>query len=240
LSQLVGALRAAGINRTKTWVAMHLALAGLAPDVQRLVNQGKIGGEVAYQLRGLSPSEQVDWAERIVREGLSFVQLRQQLGLADGEPSPEEWRQHSINQALAKAANGAGRNGTDGSHRPGDPERRHGRAWSRWELMPAVVPAGDQRKLPSLAAGDWAKQATDVERQLAQEALFMGGYSAKRAISLAERAVREAGEATEPVMLALNALRHLLEKPADLPPDSALGELLSIRAKRLLQNLGNA
>jgi hypothetical protein len=82
------------------------------------------------------------------------------------------------------------------------------------------------------------KTATDVEKQLAQEALFIGGYSAEQAIELVERAIKEAQVASESVMMALNAIRQLLECPAELPEGSALGELMSMRVRRLLHNLG--
>jgi hypothetical protein len=44
--------------------------------------------------------------------------------------------------------------------------------------------------------------------------------------------------ASEPVMAALNAIRRLVEQPADLPADSALAELMALRMRRVLTNLG--
>jgi ParB-like chromosome segregation protein Spo0J len=236
LSQLVGALKAAGINRTKTWVSMHLAISEMDPGVQQLINQGKIGGEVAYQLRGLPRPQQLEWAGRIIRENMTFAQVRQELGLI-GDPA--EWDQAQIGTELAKAALSAQQaDGRGGPRRPSDLDRRHGRAVSRWELIPVSAQEHDHRKLRPLETKAWVKTATDVEKQLAQEALFIGGYSAEQAIELVERAIKEAQVASESVMMALNAIRQLLECPAELPEGSALGELMSMRVRRLLHNLG--
>ena len=80
LSQIVGALKAAGVERTKSWVVMHLAIADLAPEVQLLVNQGRLPAEAAYQLRSLPPQEQSSWAQRVVSQGLTREDLRREFG----------------------------------------------------------------------------------------------------------------------------------------------------------------
>jgi ParB family transcriptional regulator, chromosome partitioning protein len=237
LSQVVGALKAVGIERTKAWVAMHLALAELAPELQRLINQGRIGGEVGYQLRGLPADEQVEWARRIVDEGITLAELRRLLGGGNGELEPAEWLHRDVSDRLAEAAADYDERG-DGSGRRGiDQDRRHSRVSSRWELMPVVVEGADNRKLRPLQTSDWTKRATDVEKQLAQEALFVGGYSARQAIDLVDRAVDESQTATEGVMAALNALRRLVEHPADLQPNSALAEFMAMRMNRVLENI---
>ena len=110
----------------------------------------------------------------------------------------------------------------------------------RRQLIPVALESTDARKLRPLNAAEWTKQATEVEKQLAQEALFMGGYSANQAIELVDRAIDEAQGASDSVMAALNAVRQLIERPIDLPPGTALAEFLALRMKRVLQNLGRA
>jgi hypothetical protein len=109
---------------------------------------------------------------------------------------------------------------------------------ARRELLPVAVQASDARRMRPLSAADWTQKATDVEKQLAQEALFVGGYSAPKAIQLVDRATREADGASETVMTALNAVRRLVDHPAELSPDSALAEFMAIRMRRVLENLG--
>ncbi|MBV8085597.1 MAG: hypothetical protein JO247_12370, partial [Chloroflexi bacterium] len=85
---------------------------------------------------------------------------------------------------------------------------------------------------------DWTERAGEVERQLAQEALFFGGHSPQESIELVERAVDEAQEAWEPVIVTLNGVRQLLDSPSRIARDSALAEFLRIRLRRVLANLG--
>ena len=237
LSQIVGALKAVGIDRTKAWVAMHLALADMAPEVQRLINQGRIGGEVAYQLRSLPRDEQVHMARRVIDEGITLAELRRLLGSGGDETAPAEWVQHELDERVSEAA-GELEDGR-GMRRMPDADRRHGRASSRWELVPVAMEVSDGRKLRPLETGEWAKRASNTEKQLAQEALFYGGYSARQAIELVDRATQEAEEASERVMLALNAVRQLVEHPADLRPGTALAEFMSMRMNRVLENIGS-
>ncbi len=91
----------------------------------------------------------------------------------------------------------------------------------------------------SLSATAWVKNATAIERQLAQKALFMGGYTSREAIQLVDRALGEVPHASDTVMSALNAIRRLVEHPAELPAGSGLGEILALRMQRVLQNLGH-
>lgn len=239
ISQLVGVLRAGGIERTKSWVAMHLALAELAPDVQRLVNQGRLAAEAAYPLRTLSAAEQVSWSERIVEQRLTREEVRRALGLGADDPnevSPEQV-QRELDERLQQAAlEPQATNGKVGPHRSAD--QRHGRVISHRELLPVAVEATDPSRLRRLNTAEWTRNATDVEKQLAQEALFMGGFSAREAIELVERATQEAQTASESVMAGLNSARRLLEHPAELSADSALAEFMAMRLGAVLRNLG--
>jgi hypothetical protein len=238
ISQLVGVLKAGGIERTKSWVAMHLALAELAPEVQRLVNKGQLAAEAAYPLRTLPSSEQVAWAHRIVEQGLTREEVRRALGLGANEHddvSPEDL-QRELDERIRQAASESGP--ANGGRSSRADEQRHGTVVTRRELLPFAIQSKDARRLRGLSTAEWTRTATEVEKQLAQEALFMGGYSAPRAIELVQRATHEAQTASEAVMAGLNAARRLLEHPAELPPDSALAEFLAIRLRGVLRNLG--
>ena len=237
ISQLVGVLKAGGIERTKSWVAMHLALAELAPEVQRLVNQGQLAAEAAHPLRALPASEQVAWAQRIVDQRLTRDEVRRALGLGADEQvdtSPEQL-QRELDERIQQAA--LGHESAIGKSGRRTDDRRHGSVVTRRELLPVAVESTDARRLRRLTTAEWTQKATPVERQLAQEALFMGGYSAPQAIDLVERATREAQTASESVMAGLNAARRLLEHPAELPRDSALAEFLAMRLRGVLRNL---
>ncbi len=237
ISQVVGALKAGGINRTKAWVLMHLALAELAPDVQVLINRGQLAAEVGYQLRNLPAGDQVAWAERIMAEGWTREDVRRELGLGSSDDVPPEFVHQQISRRLGEAAEdptGSGRK----SRQLVPADRRNSAVAVRRELLPVDIGSPDARKLRPLSATDWAKKAGDVERQLAQEALFFGGYSSRQAIDLVDRAMEEVPQASETVMSALNMVRRLIEHPAELPPDSGLAEILALRMERLLANLG--
>lgn len=240
ISQLVGALKAGGIERTKTWVAMHLGLAELQPEVQRLVNQGRLAAEAAYPLRTLSRDEQLAWGQRIVTEGLTREEVRRQLGLGaveDADANPE-LIQRELDARLGEAAGELGQRGAGTRGRAVDADRRNSAVITRREIVPVVVQPTDSRRMRPLATNEWTKKATDVEKQLAQEALFVGGHSAREAIALVERATKEAETVADSVVAALNAVRRLVEHPAELPPDSALAEFMAIRMRRVLENLG--
>jgi len=236
LAQIVGALKAFGIERTRQWVYMHLALTELAPEVQAMVNQGSVAGELAYQLRSLPAGEQVAWARRIRDEGVSLAALRQALG-GSQEDAPAEFVQREVANRLASAASDASPERRRGG--AASVEQRHGSVSSRWELLPVRVDSAQEgSKARALSTAEWTTRASGVQRQLAQEALFIGGYSPEAAMHLVDRAIEEAQDATEDVMVALNALRKLLEHPAQLRPDSALAELAAMRMKGVLRNLG--
>jgi ParB-like chromosome segregation protein Spo0J len=242
LSQLIGALKATGIERTKSWVSIHLTFAELAPAVQQLLNAGRITGELAYQLRGLPDAEQSDWAQRIIDHGLTLAEVRRQLGLDTDEGtgshhSPEALH-YELSDRLAEAAGDL--EGRARRRGPGpDADQRPSHAQSRWELLPVPLPSADQRKLHPLNAADWSKTATPVEKQLAQEALFFGGCSAQEAIRLVERAMDEAQGASESMMMTLNGLGRLAQHPAELRPDSALAEFLRLRLQRIQDSLAS-
>jgi hypothetical protein len=235
LSQLVGALKSVGVERNRSWAAMHLALLDLAPGVQELVNRGEISADAAYRLRSLPHDQQLQWARRIVSEGVSRDELRRQL--APSDEASAELLDREMEERLAEAAERFGEPGAT-QRRPVDTERRNSPVMSRRELLPVALEATDGRKTRALSSAEWAQKATELERQLAQEALFLGGYSANQAIKLVDRAVKEANEASASVMSALNAMRLLVEHPAELRPDSALAELLAIRMRRVLGHLG--
>jgi hypothetical protein len=237
ISQLVGALKAGGINRTKAWVLMHLALAELDPAVQSLINRGELAAEVGYQLRILSPQEQLAWSGRIIERGLTREDVRRELGLSSAEDVPPEFTQRQIGDRLSEVAQDSASQETR-RRPPVAGERRNSTVSVRRELLAVSIESPDARKLRPLSASDWAKKATDVERQLAQEALFFGGYSSAQAIALVDRAMSEVPQASEAVMAALNAVRRLVEHPAELPAGSGLAEILALRLERVLHNLG--
>jgi ParB-like chromosome segregation protein Spo0J len=241
LSQLVGALKAAGINRTKAWVVMHLALAELNGQVQRLVNQGKLGAEVAYQLRNLPHREQVGWSLRIVDEGITLADLRRQLGSLSQPDDDTELSAGRVQREVSDRLSGAAQ---DFERKPSgtarDTAHRSTRAVSRWELLPVGFAADNAPSDQWIEPEQWSRHASETDRQLAQEALLVGGYSPAEAIDLVERATREAPQATESIMAALNALRVLVESPADVAAGSGLAEFLALRMRRVLANLGRA
>jgi hypothetical protein len=240
LSQLVGALKAAGIERTKSWVAMHLALAELAPEVQGLINQGALGGEVAYQLRGRPQDEQILWAQRIIEEGITLAELRRQLGTtgsSDDESMQPEYLQRELANRLADATTALDQQSRTPRRLP-DGARRNSAVSTRWDLLAVAVADEDARKLKPLTTAAWASHASELQKQLAREALFIGGYSAKQAIGLVDRATGEVQAATDSVLGALHALKNMVEHPADLPANSALAEFMAIRMRRVLQNIG--
>lgn len=238
LSQIVGALRAVGIQRTKQWVSRHLALTELDPEVQRLLKEGAIHGELAYHLRSLPPQEQVSWAHRIKDEGLTLAQIRQLLGEGtDDSPDSAEYIHRELADRFSDAADDADAARSGARRAPADRRRRHGDAKSRWMLLPVVVEQTDQRKMRPLQAGDWAQSASDIQLQLAKEALFMGGFTAQRAMHLADQALAESEEASDDVMMALNSVKRLLEHPAQLKPGSALAELMLMRLRCINRNL---
>ncbi len=240
ISQLVGALKAAGIDRTKAWVSMHLALAELAPEVRALINSGRLAAEAGYALRSLPPSDQVSWAHRVVEQGLTREVVRRELGLgSDTIDTPPELGQRDLDSQLGEAAQAfAEREAGQRQRRPADVQRHNSEVSVRRELVPISLDSADARKLRPLNTAAWARTATDVEKQLAQEALFIGGCSASEAIELVERATDEAQHASQAVMQALNAVRTLVEHPAELPAGSALAEFLAMRMRRALQNIG--
>lgn len=238
ISQLVGALKAGGINRTKAWVLMHLALAELTPPVRNLVNRGQLAAEVGYQLRNLPADDQLAWAERIIAEGWTREDVRRELGLSSTEEVPSEFVHQQIGSQLVDAADELAAHGARRQRQVVPTERRNSTVSVRHELLPVSIETPDARKLRPLSATEWAKRATDVERQLAQEALFFGGYSSRQAIKLVDRALEEVPQASEQLMAALNAVRRLVEHPAELPSDSALAEILALRMERVLHNLG--
>ncbi len=241
LSQVVGALKAAGVERTKSWVAMHLALAELAPAVQRLINQGRLPAEAGYHLRFLPQDQQVEWAQRVVREGISREELRRQLSISEdvsGEPSTEVMHRDFEDRLAQVAAEFDGEHGTAaGARRDAGDRHTSGAVSVRRELLPLNMESTDTRTLKRLDGAEWARKATDVERQLAQEVLFFGRVFGFAGDDLVERTVREIPQASERVILALNALRNVIEHPGDLMPDSALAEFMAIRARRVLSNI---
>jgi hypothetical protein len=205
--------------------------------VQTLVNQGSVPGELAYQLRALPPAEQLAWARRVRDEGVSLAALRHALGAAGGDDAaPAEFVHRELADRLSEASSDSGpnRRGAGGDAA----EHRHGAVASRWELLPVRMEQAESRKSRALTTAEWTKSASDVQRQLAHEALSIGGYAPQAAMQLVDRAIDEAQDAPEDVMIALNALRRLLEHPAQLPPDSALAEFASLRMKGVLRNLG--
>jgi hypothetical protein len=220
LSQVVGALKAAGLERTKSWVSMHLALAELAPEVQRLLNQGSLVAEAAYQLRNLSAAEQVQWAHRIVDEGLSVAQVRRLLG--DQPPTPMD-----IEEALAEAADAAAVE-PPRPRRQADAEHRDSRPVTRFELLP--VDLGEH------GSSQLGLDPQSVERGLAHEAIVLGNRPPEAASKLARDAMAELNAADDAVLLALNVLRQLIEQPQRLP-SGALADYLALRARWLLTDL---
>jgi hypothetical protein len=250
LGQLVGALRAAGIDRSRAWVLRHLALTELDERVQEAVASGAVNPFQADRLKGLPPAEQRDWLQRIVDEHLSAEALDRLLGRraqadegADGDPIERREAaitdvDERISQAVARMIE------PDAGLAPRRNAPANGAVTRRYALLPLNVEAQVKgrargtRKLETLNHLDWTESAGEVERQLAQEALFFGGHSPQESIELVERAVDEAQEAWEPVVVTLNGVRQLLESPSRIPPDSALAEFLRIRLRRVLANLG--
>jgi hypothetical protein len=250
LGQIVGALRATGIDRSRAWVLRHLALTELDPGVQEAVASGAINPFQADRLKGLPPAEQREWLQRIVEQHLPAETLDRLLGRrpdADGggAPDPAERRDAAMADVDERITEAAARlSEPDRSVAPRRSEPSSGPVTRRWALLPLNVEAQVKgrargtRKLETLNHLDWTETAGDVERQLAQEALFFGGHSPQESIDLVERAVDEAQQAWEPVVVTLNGVRQLLESPSRLPRDSALAEFLRIRLRRVLANLG--
>lgn len=85
------------IGKSRVYVTNFLRLLGLAPNVQRLLDDGLISIGHAKVLAGLRLEQQLRWAEIIVRERLTVRALERRLasGAGSAMPSarPDEWQQ---------------------------------------------------------------------------------------------------------------------------------------------------
>jgi hypothetical protein len=109
----------------------------------------------------------------------------------------------------------------------------------RWELLPLPVKASNTRSLRTFRATAWAKTASPVERQLAEEAMVLGNYSSAKAIALVQRATAEARTASEAALGGLNVLRSLVDQPG-VNRDSALAVFSKLRLQCVLKTLEEA
>jgi ParB family transcriptional regulator, chromosome partitioning protein len=67
------------IGKSRSYVTNHLRLLALAPPVQGLVDEGRLSLGHAKVLAGLELSRQLEWANLILREGLSVRAFEQRL-----------------------------------------------------------------------------------------------------------------------------------------------------------------
>lgn len=93
----------ARIGKSRVYVTNFLRLLGLAPGVQRMIDDGLLSIGHGKVLAGLTLDRQLHWAEAVVREGLTVRALERRLasaasGTASGAASkrgtrPDEWQQ---------------------------------------------------------------------------------------------------------------------------------------------------
>ncbi|MDE3077085.1 MAG: ParB N-terminal domain-containing protein [Chloroflexota bacterium] len=248
LGQLVGALKAFGIQRSRAWVLRHIALTELDPAVQDAVASGQLNAFQAEQLKGLASDDQRAWMQRAVSEGLSAETLSRLLGRRmEGQGGSAglqaEGLLADINERIAEAAARTTQPMPSArSERTSSDSPASGTVTRKWALIPLNVNVEahangrgrGSRKLDVLKHLEWSSRVSEVERQLAQEALFFGGHSPEQSVALVERAVTEAADGPEPVLMTLNGLRQLLDRPSQLSQQSALAEFLRIRMRRAL------
>lgn len=86
------------IGKSRVYVTNFLRLLGLAPNVQRMIDDGLISIGHGKVLAGLKLEQQLRWAEAVVRDGLTVRALERRL--ASGASSsgsantrPDEWQQ---------------------------------------------------------------------------------------------------------------------------------------------------
>lgn len=222
LSQIVGALKAAGLERTKSWVSMHIALTELAPEVQRLINRGSIAAETAYQLRGLPADEQVSWAQRVADEGLSVVEVKRLLG---GDQSTPDSPTDQFLDALSEAGQALATSSQPGRRRVPDVDHRNSRTETRIELLPVTF-----------EESELSQSGERAEELLIKEAAVLGNYTHEAAAQLASQALTEAASSDATALQALNVLRRLIQEPERLPK-GALGDYLVMRAQHVVAAL---
>lgn len=70
------------IGKSRVYVTNFLRLLGLLPNVQRLIDDGRISIGHAKVLAGLALEQQLHWAEMILRDGLTVRALERRLATA--------------------------------------------------------------------------------------------------------------------------------------------------------------
>jgi hypothetical protein len=253
IGQIVGALKAVGIVRSRAWVIRHIALTELDAEVQQTIAGGDLQVNQALQLRQLPADEQRKWARRIVEEGIGAQTLERLLDTEGGAADridpflePPEQRTQRVNDIdsemrdLLLGLEGQKPAQTPNSRPDGD--HRDGAVRTRWEFMPLVLDPAKRtvqtnRKLQQVEGEQWFTSLDGRWRRLAEEVFLLGGLSPEETIALIEGAKVEEEAAWEPVMVTLHGLRMLAENPDRLPRDSALATFLRIRIRRVLSNL---
>jgi len=254
IGQLVGALKASGVIRSRAWVLRHLALTELDEDVQRAVARGELQVTNALQLRRFAPEEQRAWCRRIIEEGIGLQSLEGLLSHEGGantdDPfleSPEQRvpRMFEIEAEMRERLSDVAE--TNAQARPGHGirprEQRDGPVRTRWEFLPALLQIQEKpgrkgrSKLASLKRVAWYESATELQRRLVEELLLLGTDTPQEAISLVEEALGEQEAAWEPIMVTLHGLRILAENPERLARNSALATFLKLRMRRVLGTL---
>ncbi|HLQ35056.1 MAG TPA: hypothetical protein VK457_20410 [Chloroflexota bacterium] len=243
ISGIVDLLAQRGIKRGKFWVNMHLGLLRLHPFVEEAVRSSQIAPRTAWLLRGFSEAEQVRWARDIIAQGMTQRTVEDRLGLRPVNTNTDDVEDviDAANPELAylqigeRIEEAASRETLPARpRRQLDADRRAGAVDRRWELIATPLPESSQsnHQLQLLEQHEWSKRAATVQRDLAREFAFFGGCEPEKAISLAERASREAAVAPS-LAAAANQLAQVGEQSRQLEPDSALVELLNLRLTRM-------
>jgi ParB family chromosome partitioning protein len=86
------------IGKSRVYVTNFLRLLGLAPSVQRMIDDGLISTGHGKVLAGLKLDQQMHWAEAVARDGLTVRALERRLASGAGNASsstaarPDEWQ----------------------------------------------------------------------------------------------------------------------------------------------------
>jgi ParB-like chromosome segregation protein Spo0J len=241
-----------GQKRGPWWVSFHLTLAGLHPQVQTLIAEGKLAASSAYRLHTLQPREQIDLATRIVDEGMSRRELDRLIGEDTEQASAMDPTGHGqglsglsefyrqVDEGLLAESNQS--RGSSRSNAGSGPDRRNSTVTNSLMIpLPAEnysnLSDDVRRKMERANSDDWARTATAEQQAVARDVIHWGRRSVGDAESMADAVWMDWSAAPEVVQGTLVFLRRLLTQQLPIPSESALASLMRIYAEELTRRL---